>query len=148
MSLRAGWLAAGMLVLAGCGGYGLEKPELSVVGVDLLKGDLLQQNLRVRMHVQNPNPRALEVGGITYQIEVAGERLAYGESERDFVVPALGSADFDVSVTANAAGTLLKLVTGGMRSDALDYRLFGTVHLKSGLVRNLPFEQRGRLDLH
>ena len=44
---------------------------------------------------------------------------------------------------------LLKLATGGLtRGTALDYRLYGTVSLKSGLLRSLPFEQRGKVDLH
>ena len=38
------------LMLAGCVGARLETPHLTVAGVELLKGDLLQQNLRVRLH--------------------------------------------------------------------------------------------------
>ena len=146
----AALLAAAVLAVAGCStlGYKFETPQLTVVQVELVKGDLLQQNLRVRLHVRNPNRRELSVSGITYEIEVAGEKFAHGESERDFVVPALGETEFDVGVTANAAATLLKLATGGMRSDALDYRLFGKVNLKSGLLRSLPFEQRGSVNLH
>jgi LEA14-like dessication related protein len=148
--ILAALLVAAMLEVVGCSalGYKFETPQLSIVRVEFLKGDLLQQNLRVRLHVQNPNRRELPVSSITYEIEVAGEKFAHGESERDFVVPALGETEFDVGVTANAAGVLLKLATGGMgRRDALDYRLFGTVNLKSGLLRSLPFEQRGKVDL-
>ena len=147
--ILAGLLATSALALAGCStlGYKLEAPQLSVVQVELVKGDLLQQNLRVRLHVRNPNRRELSVSGITYEIEVAGEKFAHGESERDFVVPALGETEFDVGVTANAAGVLLRLATGGIRSDAVDYRLVGTVKLKSGLLRSLPFEQRGKVNL-
>jgi LEA14-like dessication related protein len=148
--ILAALFATALSAFVGCSalGYKFETPRLSIVRLELLKGDLLQQNLRVRLHVQNPNHRELPVSGITYEIEVAGEKFAYGESERDFVVPALGEAEFDVGVTANAAGVLLKLAAGGMgRRDALDYRLFGRVNLKSGLRRSLPFEQRGKIDL-
>ena len=145
----AALLASAALALAGCStlGYKFETPQLTVVQVELVKGDLLQQNLRVRLHVRNPNRRELPVNGITYEIEVAGEKFAHGESERDFVVPALGETEFDVGVTANAAGVLLRLATGGIRSDAVDYRLVGKVNLKSGLLRSLPFEQRGTVKL-
>ena len=142
-------LAAAVLAVAGCSalGYKFETPQLTIVQVELVKGDLLQQNLRVRLHVRNPNRRELPVSGITYEIEVAGEKFAHGESERDFTVPALGETEFDVGVTANAAGVLLRLATGGIRSDAVDYRLVGKVNLKSGLLRSLPFEQRGKVNL-
>ena len=143
-------LLAGLcLAVAGCStlGYHLEAPQLSIVRVEMLKADLLQQNLRVRLHVRNPNRRELPVTSISYEIEVAGEKFAHGESERDFVVPAQGETEFDVNVTANAAATLLKLATGGLKADALEYRLFGTVTLASGLLRSLPFEQKGRVDL-
>ena len=45
----------------------LEKPTLSVVSVQLLKGDQWHQDLKVRLRVQNPNDRALPVKGLSYQ---------------------------------------------------------------------------------
>jgi LEA14-like dessication related protein len=134
-------------VLTGCAYSHLEKPKLEVLDVQLLKGDLLQQQLKVRMRVQNPNDRALPVAGITYELAVAGEAFAHGESERDFVVPALGSADFDVNVTANAATALLRLLAGGRKLDSVDYRLTGKVALSSGMLRTIPFDEKGKINL-
>jgi LEA14-like dessication related protein len=137
-------------VLSACGALlpRLEAPRLQVVGVEVLRSDLLQQQLRVRMHVQNPNDRALPVRGIVYTLEVAGEEFAHGESDRDFTVPALGEMEFDVSVTANAAGALLRLATqrGGM-PDEVGYTLRGKLSLSAGLLRSIPFEQSGRFKL-
>jgi LEA14-like dessication related protein len=138
-----------LLALAACAslGYKFETPKLSIVGVELIKGDLAQQELRVHLHVVNPNARDLPISNITYEIEVAGDKFAHGESERDFVVPASGERDFDVMVNANAAATVLKIATGGLRGGKLDYRLFGKVTLSSGLLRSLPFEQKGVIPL-
>jgi LEA14-like dessication related protein len=132
---------------AGCAYARLQKPELEVVDVHLLKGDLLQQQLKLRMRVRNPNDRQLPVAGITYQLAVAGEAFAHGESERDFVVPALGSAEFDVHVTANAATALLKILAGGRKLETVDYRLTGKVALSSGMLRSIPFDQKGVINL-
>ena len=142
-------LAALLMVaaLTGCAYTHLEKPKLEVVDVQLLKGDLLQQQLRLRMRVQNPNDRELPVSGITYQLDVAGEAFAHGESERNFVVPALGSAEFDVNVTANAATALLKILAGGRRLESVDYRLTGKVALSSGMLRSIPFDEKGMIHL-
>jgi len=147
--MKAQAMAAMLLLsgLAGCSGLvpKLEPPDLQVVGVELQSSDLLQQQLRVRMRVTNPNDRALPVRGITYRVEVAGEQVATGESERDFEVPALGTTEFDLSMKANAASVLLKLMGGGR--DSLDYRLVGRVQLASGLLRSIPFEEKGTFNL-
>ena len=148
--MKATRLMAALLMLAalaGCAYSHLEKPRLEVVDVQLLKGDLLQQQLRLRMRVQNPNNRQLPVAGINYDLAVAGEAFAHGESERDFIVPALGSAEFDVNVTANAATALLKILAGGRKLDTVDYRLTGKVALSSGMLRSIPFDQKGIINL-
>ena len=63
-----------LLAMVGCAGLSprLETPKLSIVGVELLKGELFEQRLRARMRVQNPNDRELAVKGITYTIELGG----------------------------------------------------------------------------
>jgi len=148
-------IGAGMLVvlvgplLGACSSLvpKLEAPELSIVRIDVVKADLFEQQLRVRMGVQNPNDRPLSVRGITYEMEVAGKPFAHGESEKNFEVPALGSSEFDLSVTANAAGALLKLLSGGKQLETIEYRMVGKVSLASGLIRSIPFEKKGEFRL-
>jgi LEA14-like dessication related protein len=111
----------------------------------LLHGDLFQQELRVRMQVRNPNDRALAVRRVQYEVEVAGKAFAHGESERDFTVPANGETQFDVSVTANAAAAVLRLL--GSKRDTVDYRINGKVTLAAGLVRSIAFDQKGEFNL-
>jgi LEA14-like dessication related protein len=136
-----------LMMLASCSFTHFEKPTLDVVDIQLLKSDLLQQQLKVRMRVHNPNDRELPVRGITCELQLAGEAFAHGESESNFVVPALGSAEFDVGVTANAASALLKLIASGRKLDLVDYRLEGKVMLASGMMRTLPFDKTGQIKL-
>jgi LEA14-like dessication related protein len=137
-----------VVLLAGCSALvpKLEAPRLSVVNIAVVKADLLQQQLRVRMRVQNPNDRALPVRGITYTVEIAGDEFAHGDSDRDFTVPALGELEFDVNVFANAAPALLKYALGGRR-EPLEYRIKGKVQLAAGLIRSIPFNETGKFDL-
>ncbi len=123
----------------------LEKPTLSVVSVRLLKSDLFHQELMMRMRVQNPNERELPVRSITYQLDVDGQELAHGMSGDSFVVPALGEAEFDMSVSANMAGMLIKLLSqgGNQGGSAVGYRLSGKVALSAGLLRSIPFDETG-----
>jgi len=61
-------------------------------------------------------------------------------------VPARGEAEFNMNVTANMAGTVFKLLSRGDASQ-IDYRISGKVSLSEGLLRTVPFEQRGRFKL-
>jgi LEA14-like dessication related protein len=126
-----------------------EPPKLTVVDAQLGSGDLFSQQLKVRMHVVNPNDRALPVRALEYTLEVDGQQLASGVSATSFVVPALGETDFDMNVTTNLAGTLLKLIARGSQGtmDAVPYHLTGKVSLSEGWLRSIPFDQRGTFKL-
>jgi LEA14-like dessication related protein len=141
-ALLALWLGAG------CAPH-LEKPELSVVGVQLVNASIFEQRLKVRLHVHNPNDRDLPIKGIEYSIEVMGQPAATGQSDASFVVPALGEAEFDMSVSTNLAGTLLQLLSRGSNALAQEvpYRLTGKVELSEGWLRSIPFDQHGSFRL-
>jgi LEA14-like dessication related protein len=137
-----------MLCLSGCSLFvpKLEPPRLSVVNVEFQKGALWQQKLRVRMHVDNPNDRVLPIKGITYTLDVNGQEFAHGESAASFIVPAMGQAEFDMNMTANMAGTIISLLSHG--SDAnVQYHLAGRISFSQGLMRSIPFDQRGSFSL-
>ena len=124
----------------------LQPPHLSVVGVELQKGALWQQKLKVRMHVENPNDRVLPIKGITYTLDVNGQEFAHGESAASFVVPALGEAEFDMNMTANMAGTIISLLSHGTDAN-VEYHLVGRISLSEGLMRSVPFDQHGTFRL-
>jgi LEA14-like dessication related protein len=145
-SMRALLALALPALLAACAYTHLQQPELSVVDVDLVKGDLFQQELRVRMRVFNPNDRILPVRSINYEVQLAEKAFAHGESAGNFEVPANGETEFDVNVTANAAGALLRLLTSG-NQDSVPYSISGKVQLSSGVLRSIPFNHRGTLNL-
>lgn len=144
--MRAVAVAAALALLgSGCAlAPRLTTPTLSIVGVRLEGSDLLAQRLRVRVHVQNPNDRTLPVKAIAYTLEVDGQPFATGESAASFVVPALGEAEFDMNVTTNVAGTLVRLLTRGPDAPAsVPYHLSGKISLSKGWRQSIPFEQRG-----
>lgn len=141
-------------LLGGCASFGarLETPHLSIVNAEILKGDLFEQRLRVRMRVQNPNDREIMVNGITYGIEVAGEELGRGMTSSSFLVPRLGEAEFDMNINVNLAAMLVRLASRAEKEhsgmpETLDYRIVGKVSLAKGLLRSIPFEEKGTLKL-
>jgi LEA14-like dessication related protein len=139
-----------VLLTAGCSFFvpKLETPKLSVVNVEMQKSDLWEQRMKVRMRVENPNDRPIPVKGLTVTLDVQGEELAHGVSGASFNVPALGEAEFDMNMTANMAGALLKILgSNNQIKDAVEYRVRGKLSLSEGLMRSIPFEDRGTFRL-
>lgn len=137
-------------MLGGCSLFvpKLETPQLSVVNVELQKADLWEQRMKVRMRVVNPNDRPIPVKGLTCALEIAGQELAHGVSGASFNVPALGEAEFDMNMTANMASAIIKLLGRGSDvGDEVDYRVSGKISLSEGLLRSIPFEDRGTFKL-
>lgn len=138
------------IVLSACAATRFETPHLQVVGIEMVQSELFEQRFKVRLRVQNPNDRALPVQGISAKMQLQGEDFAQGVAGESFTVPAFGEAEFDMMLSANMAGAILRLATA-MRdkknTDKLDYRVSGKLSLSSGMFRSIPFEESGSFDL-
>lgn len=124
------------------------RPTVTVTSIELRGGNLLKQNFAVKLNIQNPNDRPLPVHGLHAELNVGGEQIASGVSDRAVVVPALGESEFDLTITANLALALLKLADrANQHADSIDYDLTGAASLDLPFLRNLPFHQSGTLKL-
>lgn len=144
--LAAVALVAGLL--SGCATLlpKLEPPRLTLLTVAVNAVGPLQQQLRLGLHAENPNARAIAVRGIDITLEISGERVAQGATAAAFNLPAQGSADFDLDVTTDL-NEALRVMTAALGHHSVDYRLHGTVHLQGGIISNLPFDQHGTVRL-
>ncbi|HEX4153074.1 MAG TPA: LEA type 2 family protein [Steroidobacteraceae bacterium] len=122
-----------------------QRPNLTVVGIEMQGGNLLRQNFLVKFQVQNPNDRAIPVSGLHVDLDVGGQRVASGVSNRAFVVPPMGQSEFDMTVTANMAMALLQLAN--QRSDTVSYEVTGAADLDLPFMHDLPFHQTGSFSL-
>jgi LEA14-like dessication related protein len=150
LMLRRWSPAALALCLAACSLMApkFNRPIVSVVKVEMRGGNLLQQNFAVKLNVQNPNDRALPVRGLYVELNVGGERVASGVSDRAFVVPAFGESEFDMTIKANMALALLKLSHSmDQYADSIDYDLSGSASIGLPFLRDLPFHQTGSFSL-
>ena len=142
---------AAVLISACASQAKFEAPNLSIVNIEMLEGSsFFTQRMKVHVRVQNPNDRELPVKGVSATLELQGEKFATGVSAAPFTVPAFGESEFDLLVDASVAGTLLRMLGKGKADQAmqsLDYRLTGKVSLSSGLVRSIPFDEKGSFKL-
>ena len=125
-----------------------EAPTLNIVNIEMLEGgSFFTQRFKVHVRVQNPNDRELPVKGVSAALELQGEKFATGVSAESFNVPAFGEAEFDLMVDASVARAVIGMIGKGkteqLQEQGLDYRLSGKVSLASGMIRSIPFDERG-----
>ena len=122
-----------------------ERPNLTVIGIEMQGGNFFQQSFLVKFQVQNPNDRALPVSGLHAELNVGGDRIASGVSNKAFVVPPMGESEFDMTITANMAVALLQLAN--QHSDSINYEVTGSANLDLPFMHDLPFHQSGAFAL-
>lgn len=142
-------LMLALLMLNACVSTRFEAPKLSIVNVGMVSADVFSQQFRIRLHVQNPNDRALPIKGIEYELFLQGDSFAEGISNQPFVVPALGEAEFDTMVTTNFMSSVGRLLSKLNNSDGnkVQYTFVGKVVLSEGMLRRIPFSEQGMVDL-
>jgi LEA14-like dessication related protein len=124
------------------------RPEVTVVSVEMRSGNLLQQNFAVKLNIQNPNDRALPVSGVHVELNVGGDQIASGISDRAFVVPAFGESQFDMTIKANMALAFMKLADKmDKHADSIDYDLTGAASIDLPFLRNVAFHQAASFSL-
>ena len=148
-ALRTLLATTGLLCLAACSlTPKFNRPNVSVVSIELRSGNLLQQNFAVKLNVQNPNDRPLPVKGLHVELNVDGEQIASGVSDRAFEVPAFGESEFDMTIKANMATAFLKLADRmNQHAESIDYELTGGANIDLPFLHDLPFRQPGSLSL-
>ncbi|MHB8475072.1 MAG: LEA/WHy family protein [Steroidobacteraceae bacterium] len=137
------WLGACSLVTPK-----FNRPNVSVMSIEMRSGNLLQQNFAVKLNIQNPNNQALPVKGLHVELNVGGAEIASGVSDRAVVVPAFGESEFDLTIRANMALAVIQLADKiNQHSDTVDYDLTGAASIDLPFLRDLPFHQTGSFSL-
>lgn len=138
-------LAAAMI--AGCAGTGvaIEKPEVTLSGVEMSSLSFSSQTFLLSFEVNNPNPFPLPIRAVRYHVQLDDQSFARGETKGDFSVPASGSGKFDISVELDilkSAGQLTGVLRSGMRKPVV-YELNGSLTVDIPFVKPLPFSTSG-----
>lgn len=136
-----------VLLAGGCVSTRFEAPKLSIVSVSMMSADVFAQQFRIRLHVDNPNDRELPIESIEYELFLQGDSFAEGTSDAAFVVPARGEAEFDTVVRTHFMSSVARLLTKLPADAQVQYDFTGKVHLSKGFMRNIPFNERGTVEL-
>ena len=133
-------------LLSGCALTRLQTPAITPEAVELTDVALDQQQFLVKLHVDNPNDRALPIKSVSCNLQVEGVDVGKGQSAEPFSVPAHGDAEFDMIVKTNLAASvpdlLRRLIAGGQLPR---YQFSGWVNPDITLMPPIPFSKSGQL---
>jgi len=156
MIVNTRWLSLGRLgaalgvaiLLSGCAYTHLQAPAISLVSVELTDVQIEEQHFKVRLHVQNPNDRALPIKSVSCTLQVEGVEVGQGKSAGPFTVPAHGETDADMLVTTNFASSVPNLLRRVVQRGQLpEYQLSGWVNPDIALLPPIPFSKSGQITL-
>ena len=136
------------LWLGGCAGLQSypETPRVSLVSIQPLEMQMLEQRFMLQLRIMNPNDVEIPVEGLSYALEINQREFAYGVSQQAVNIPPYGEALLQVEVVSNLLNVVRQLQQAGDSTGdgGLEYRLHGKIGL-AGLRGRLPFEYSGKL---
>ena len=144
-------LSAVACFAAGCASTGvmIEKPGVSLRNVEVADVGLDGQTFVLDFDVVNPNPFPLPISSVSYGVELEGLRLASGETQSAFTVPAGGDSHFAITVDVDLMRTapqLMFIVRDGIYRD-IPYALEGSLGIDVPLVKPVSFRNQGSIRL-
>lgn len=144
-------LSAVACVATGCASTGaiVEKPGVSLRNVEVADIDLGGQTFVLEFDVDNPNPFPLPISSVSYGVELEGVRLASGQAQCAFAVPARGDGHFEITVDVDLMRTapqLLFIIRDGIYRD-IPYALEGRFAIDIPFTTPVSFRNEGSIRL-
>ncbi len=148
---KRGWIWILAAALAGCAGAkkvveeAVQEPRLSVKGVRVAGLSAESADLEATIGVDNPNPVGLTLNYLSYELDLEGERLASGETDRTSTVPAAGQGEviFPISVRYQDLAAVYARVKD---RDEVSYQIQGQLGLARPLgTLHLPYRASGKM---
>jgi LEA14-like dessication related protein len=137
-------------MLAGCAGYrpGYEPPQVNVTSFALAPETTgFAPRFNIGLQIINPNRADLAFEGMSYSLEIEGNRILSGATNDLPRVPGYGMADFTIQASPNLIGSarLLTDLFSRQRS-SLGYTFRARLDT-GGLVPFINLEEEGKFDL-
>ena len=141
------FVVAGLLI-SGCASLQPRDPlQVTVAGIEPLKGEGLEMRMNVKLRVQNPNDAPVNYKGVAVEMDVQGKTFATGVSNSAGTVPGFGEAIIAVPVTISAFRVVRQVIgmMSGDKMQKIEYQLKGK--LSSGAMSAARFSTNGQFDL-
>ena len=121
-------------------------PTVEIQSIDIVKIGFRNQDLEIKLKVNNPNSYDLPLQALAFIAAVEGAQIAQGTSNEKVTLPAEGEAIMNVQVSTRLSKLLGRLLSSA-NSDVADiaYDITGFVKLANWPTR-IPFDKAGRVE--
>lgn len=109
---------------AGCASIESEALRVNLAGISVVEASLLEQRYLLRVRLQNPSDRVLELDGFVYDLTLNGRQFARGVSDQSVVVPRFGEQLIELVASGSTGGVIRQVLDLSSRKQ-VDYRLAG-----------------------
>lgn len=143
---RAFWVLVFCATLIAACAPRLQKPEVSLAGIDLVRLGLLEQRFVLKLRIRNPNDVDVPVNALNFDVELNTRHFARGVSDKPVIIPRQGETILEVK-TVSRLGDVLKPLLDAQKNgrERIGYRVFGSVDLEG--YGNIPFDRSGDVSL-
>jgi len=118
---------------AGCASIESEALRVNLAGISVVETSLLEQRYLLRVRLQNPGDRVLELDGFVYDLSLNGRLFARGVSDQSVVVPRFGEQLIELVASGSTGGAIRQVLELSSRKQ-VDYRLSGRAHAAGGRI--------------
>ena len=142
-------LAFAALTLCGCAMLSQRDPmQVTVAGIEPLKGEGFELRLMVKLRVQNPNDSPLDYDGVYVKVDVQDRTFATGVSDERGSVPRFGEAIVNVPLTISMfrIGRQIMGMRDGESVEQIRYSMSGKLH--GSTFGSQRFESKGEFNLN
>jgi LEA14-like dessication related protein len=111
----------------------VKSPDLALTNLEPSDVTLFSTKLKARVRVENEDAQPLEISGAVLRLYINGDYVGKGMGQVDVVVPAYGSAEFELPINVSNL-SMVSNVQGWVDGSSFDYKLQGHLDLAGGGV--------------
>ena len=136
-------------LLPGCASLQNREDQIRVTIADLvpLESTLMEQRYLMKIRVQNRSREALNIDGMSFDLDLNGKRFASGVSNQQATIPGFGESMLEVKLSSTVFGLIKQFgVIQDRQNPSFDYRISGSLSSPDRMLP-LPFSEQGEIDL-
>ena len=138
------------VLLGACANLGLEEfdePTVELLAIEPLAAQGMEARFLLRLRIVNPNPIALDIDGLAYDVSLRDTKVLSGASNEDVRVEAYSEGEARVEVAAGmlASLALLRDLISNPPDAGIPYRLDAKIS-RRGFGGSMRVRHEGTLD--
>lgn len=132
-----------LIAVTGCATWFLkgEPPEVLVTNLTPLEATAFEQRLQVDLRIRNPNDFDVQMTGLDFHLDLNGNRLARGLSNKEVTIPRLSERVVSVEASTSTLDVIRQFLSFSQQQ-GVGYSIKGVLHSTEG---RLPFDHSGVL---